>query len=121
MGRILFVDDDLDALEAYQKAVSLANHHADVASNASTALELIRDQVFDLIFIDINLPDVSGLELIHQLAEDRLIDKSPIMVLSALPEEKLISQVLDAGAKRFLAKPVSLSDLLEVIALYDCD
>jgi DNA-binding response OmpR family regulator len=121
VGRILFVDDDLDALETYQKAVSLANHHADVASDASSALELIRAQDFDLIFVDINLPDVSGLDLIHQLSADQLVEKTPVMVLSALPEDNLIARVLDAGAKRFLAKPVSLSDLLEVIALYDRD
>jgi DNA-binding response OmpR family regulator len=43
VGQILFVDDDTDALETYVKAVSLANHDADVASSAIDAWEMIQD------------------------------------------------------------------------------
>ena len=70
MGRILFIDDDTDALETYVKAVSLANHKADVASSVQDGWEMIQETEYDLIFVDLNIPEVSGFELIEKLSQD---------------------------------------------------
>ncbi len=119
MGRILFIDDDRDALETYIKAVSLADHYAVVAASADEALRAIQDEYFDLIFVDLNLPGISGLQLIEKLTADQLVQSTPIIVLSALPEDQLLDEVIQAGAQLFLGKPVSLSDLLDVIAKFN--
>ncbi len=121
MGRILFVDDDCDALETYTKAVSLADHHAVVAASAREALKTIQGEQFDLIFVDLNLPEISGLELIERLTSEELVKATPIIVLSALPEKDLLDEVINAGAQLFLGKPVSLADLLDVIARFDSE
>lgn len=119
VGRILFIDDDRDALETYIKAVSLADHYAVVAASAAEALQAIQDEYFDLIFVDLNLPGISGLQLIEKLTADELVPSTPIIVLSALPEDQLLDEVIQAGAQLFLGKPVSLSDLLDVIAKFN--
>ncbi|MGB2965246.1 MAG: response regulator [Anaerolineales bacterium] len=121
MGRILFVDDDTDALETYVKAVSLADHQADVASSALEGWEMIRKTKYDLIFVDLNIPEVSGFELIEKLTKDRKKKKIPIVVISALPEDNLVNDVLNAGAQLFLEKPVALVDLLAVIEKFEAD
>lgn len=121
MGRILFVDDDTDALETYVKAVSLADHQADVASSALEGWDLIRKTKYDLIFVDLNIPEVSGFELIEKLTKDRKKKKIPIVVISALPEDNLVNEVLNAGAQLFLEKPVALVDLLAVIEKFEAD
>lgn len=121
MGRILFVDDDTDALETYVKAVSLANHNADVASSAIDGWEMIQDTEYDLIFVDLNIPEVSGFELIEKLSQDENTKAIPVVVISALPENDLIDEVLSAGAKLFLEKPVALVDLFSVIEKFNTE
>ena len=121
MGRILFVDDDTDALETYVKAVSLADHQADVASSALEGWDMIRKTKYDLIFVDLNIPEVSGFELIEKLTKDKKKKKIPIVVISALPEDYLVNEVLNAGAQLFLEKPVALVDLLAVIEKFEAD
>jgi DNA-binding response OmpR family regulator len=121
VGRILFVDDDTDALETYVKAVSLADHQADVASSALEGWDMIRKTKYDLIFVDLNIPEVSGFELIEKLTKDRKKKKIPIVVISALPEDNLVNEVLNAGAQLFLEKPVALVDLLAVIEKFEAD
>lgn len=119
MGRILFIDDDTDALETYVKAVSLANHEADVASSVLDGWEMIQETEYDLIFVDLNIPEVSGFELIEKLSLDENTKSIPVVVISALPEDGLIDEVLSAGAQLFLEKPVALVDLFAVIEKFE--
>ncbi len=119
MGRILFIDDDTDALETYVKAVSLANHNADVASSVQDGWEMIQETEYDLIFVDLNIPEVSGFELIEKLTQDEDTKSIPVVVISALPEDGLVDEVLNAGAQLFLEKPVALVDLFSVIEKFE--
>ena len=119
MGRILFVDDDTDALETYIKAVSLANHQADVASSSLEGWELVKKNKYDLIFVDLNIPGISGFELIEKLTTDRRSKEIPVIVISAMPEETKVDEVVSAGANLFLEKPIALVDLLAVIEKFE--
>lgn len=119
MGRILFIDDDTDALETYVKAVSLANHNADVASSVQDGWEMIQETEYDLIFVDLNIPEVSGFELIEKLTQDEDTKSIPVVVISALPEDGLVDEVLNAGAQLFLEKPVALVELFSVIEKFE--
>jgi DNA-binding response OmpR family regulator len=119
VGRILFIDDDTDALETYVKAVSLANHNADVASSVRDGWEMIQETEYDLIFVDLNIPEVSGFELIEKLTQDEDTKSIPVVVISALPEDGLVDEVLNAGAQLFLEKPVALIELFSVIEKFE--
>jgi DNA-binding response OmpR family regulator len=119
VGRILFVDDDTDALEMYIKAVSLADHKADVASGSLEGWELVKKNKYDLVFVDLNIPGISGFELIEKLAKDRRSKDIPVIVISAMPEHTQVQEVLKAGANLFLEKPIALVDLLEVIKKFE--
>ena len=116
MGQILFVDDDTDSLAMYVKAVSLANHEADIASSAMEGWDLIKRNGYDLIFVDLNIPGVSGYELLEKIQADQEAKTTPVIILSAMPEESsLVEDVLKAGAQLFLEKPVALDELYSVI------
>ncbi len=119
MGRILFVDDDTDSLETYVKAVSLADHQADVASSAMEGWDLITSNSYDLIFVDLNIPGMSGFELLEKARGTRNTNQVPIVVISAMPEGALVDEVINAGAQLFLEKPVALVDLLSVIERFE--
>ena len=118
MGQILFIDDDTDSLAMYVRAVSLANHQADIASSVKEGWELIREKPYDLIFVDLNIPGVSGFELLKQVKKDRKTKKIPVIVISAMPEDSQVEDVLKAGAQLFLEKPVALDELYSVIEKY---
>ena len=118
MGQILFIDDDTDSLAMYVKAVSLANHQADIASSVMEGLDLVKENFYDLIFVDLNIPGVSGLEMLHRIKKDRKTKKIPVIVISAMPEDSLVDDVLKAGAQLFLEKPVALDELYSVIDKY---
>lgn len=119
MGQILFVDDDTDSLAMYVKAVSLANHEADIASSAMEGWDLVKKKSYDLIFVDLNIPGMSGYELLQKIQADRQVKTTPVIIISAMPEESsLVDDVLKAGAEMFLEKPVALDELYSVIERY---
>ena len=120
MGQILFVDDDTDSLAMYVKAVSLADHQADIASSALEGWDLMHKNRYDLIFIDLNIPGVSGYELLEKIQADPEMNHTPVVIISAMPEDsRLVDEVLDAGAELFLEKPVALDQLYAVIERYE--
>ncbi len=118
MGQILFVDDDTDSLAMYVKAVSLANYEADIASSAMEGWDLIKKNLYNLIFVDLNIPGVSGYDLLVKVRKNRKTKKIPVIIISAMPEGSLVDEVLEAGATLFLEKPVALDELYSVIEKY---
>jgi DNA-binding response OmpR family regulator len=119
VGQILFVDDDTDSLAMYVRAVSLANYEADIASSAMEGWDLIKANNYDLIFVDLNIPGVSGYELLQKIQDDQKAKETPVIIISAMPEESiLVNEVLNAGAQLFMEKPVALDDLYSVIEKY---
>ena len=121
MGRILFVDDDTDSLETYVKAVSLADHEADVASSAFEGWDLIKEKSYDLIFVDLNIPGMSGFELLEKTREYEKTRDVPVVIISAMPEDNLVDEVANSGAQLFLEKPIALIKLLSVIEQFEAD
>ena len=103
----------------YVKAVSLANYQADIASSALEGWDLIKTNRYDLIFVDLNIPGMSGFDLLQKIQGDQKVNRIPVIILSAMPEESsLVDDVLNAGAQLFLEKPVALDMLYTVIERY---
>lgn len=115
MGQILFIDDDTDSLAMYVKAVSLAGHQADIASSVMEGWDLIQKKSYDLIFVDLNIPGMSGLELLEKVNKDTKTKDIPVIVISAMPESSMVGDVIKSGAELFLEKPVALDKLYSVI------
>ena len=75
----------------------------------------VRTERPDLILLDLHLPDVDGLELLHQLQRDPLIGHIPVVVVSADATPARMVQVLAAGARHYLTKPLDLQQFLAVL------
>jgi putative two-component system response regulator len=90
-----------------------------VAASVLDGWEMIQETEYDLIFVDLNIPEISGFELIEKLSQDENTKAIPVVVISALPEDGLIDEVLSAGAQLFLEKPVALVDLFSVIEKFE--
>lgn len=116
--KILLVED----VEINQRVVigllQPDGHHISVASNGQQALELCRQQPFDLILMDMHLPGLDGLEVSRRIkAEvDSCNARTPIAALTASVRPEDIRRYLDAGLSQVLAKPVRKDKLLQLIA-----
>ena len=118
MALLLFVDDEADTLQMLKKGVEMYGHQAVLASTAAEAMQQMEAYCPDLVFVDMRLPDMDGLELLLHLQQDSKLSCFPVIVLSAWPELDASDQALAAGAREYLLKPVRLQTLLNVINKY---
>lgn len=115
MASILFVDDDPYTLETLTKAVELFGHQAILASSGEEALRLAASTHADLIFVDLMLPDIDGLQVLDQIKLVAKNEQLPIYVLSAAADRNFSEQALALGAQAYLTKPLRLQTLLDII------
>jgi CheY-like chemotaxis protein len=118
MARILFVDDDPLTLETLTHAVQLFGHQAFQAGTAHEAMDKATKFCPDLIFIDMMLPDMDGLELVSSLRAQPATTDIPLLVLSAGPKYGAQERAIQAGARDYVLKPIRLQALLDVIKRY---
>jgi two-component system OmpR family response regulator len=107
--RILIAEDDAALAEALRFSLTQSGYAVDWVSNGTAADELLKNDVFSLLILDLSLPRLDGVEVLRRL---RRRDTSlPVLILSGRekPEEKVLG--LDLGADDYLVKPFSLSEL----------
>lgn len=106
---ILVVEDEIQLAKEISQYLSDANYKCDVANLYIKSLELLKNKDYDVVLIDLKLPDGNGINLIHHIKKKKV--SSGIIVLSANDELDLRINALDAGADDFLVKPFHLSEL----------
>lgn len=110
MANVLIVEDSQPAANAQAHSLWASGHTVEFACNGKTALEQFQAQHFDVILLDYDLPDTTGLALYHRL---RQIDKEvSVVMITGRGDERLAAQILKEGAKDYLTKS---SGLLEVL------
>jgi DNA-binding NtrC family response regulator len=109
-AHILLVDDDPSTLASLSRAFRLAGHEATVCDNASRALELLRDEAFDLILSDVMMPGKSGIEFLEELKKAGV--KTPVVLVSGQANIEMAVRATKLGAMDFLEKPLSTDKLL---------
>jgi DNA-binding response OmpR family regulator len=107
--RLLFVDDAQELLELAERAFTREGHEVRVAGSVEGALACLRDETPDVLVLDVQLPDGTGVELCRTLR--RQGSKVPILLLTAYGEVARRVEGLDAGADDFLAKPFAMAEL----------
>jgi two-component system response regulator TctD len=115
--KILIVDDDVELTKAVASAVKIAGHDVQYTNEPIEGLKLIREQNQDMIFLDLSMPEFSGIDIIKNLEEDGTIKEKTIVIMtaSAASEEEL-KNLVDMGVHSVLQKPVDLDTLLDKIA-----
>jgi adenylate cyclase len=104
-SHILIVDDTQTTRELLSRRLSRDGHNIKEASNGRSALELITSESFDLVLLDMMMPDISGYEVLTQLKADRRFRHIPVIVISALDQTDSIVRCIEAGAEDYLSKP----------------
>ena len=87
-------------------------------NNGPEALERIRKEKFDLILLDIAMPEFSGLDVIKSLKQDRIIESKNIVIFIASSDQPMLKHIRDIGVKELFKKPFSSNALKELIERY---
>ena len=109
MSRVLVVDDEPQILRALATNLRARGHEVDLAPDGETALRLAADHRPDIVLLDLGLPGMDGIEVVHGL---RGWSEVPIIVLTARSEEADKVEALDAGADDYVTKPFGMNELL---------
>ena len=106
MTKILLVEDILDNAELVRKALSNSGYEIIHALDAETGLELALTHVPDLILLDLGLPDYDGQTLAGWLRAESVLDATPIVAVTAWPEETAKKMVESYGFDGYICKPI---------------
>ncbi len=118
MGPILVVDDDALSLELVSEFLGAEGYRVLTSISAEEALSLTREELPDLVLMDIRLPGMDGLAATRSLKADPLIDHIPVIATTALATKSDEAQVLEAGCESHLVKPLDLPRLLATVKKY---
>ena len=109
MARMLVVDDEPMMLDLLKKALTHKGHEVTTADSGRKAIQLFRQDRPDVTILDLNLPDINGIEVLREI---RLIDPhTPVIILTGAGTEDLEKQARALGVTDFLQKGFSLHAL----------
>lgn len=106
---LLIVEDEPSLLSILRKGFIEKNNDVSVAMDGKTALEMINNYTFDVVILDIMLPEINGIELCRRLRASK--NFVPILLLTALGTSENIVTGLNAGADDYLVKPFKFGEL----------
>jgi CheY-like chemotaxis protein len=116
MAKILFIDDDPDIRPLMRVTLTKLGHEPSLAARGEEGLRLAKSEPFDLVVVDLMMPDVDGFEVIRQLRANPSTKGVLILVLTARTQAADQESALEAGADSYLPKPFSSDSLHRRIA-----
>ncbi len=114
--RILIVDDDEMVRMALNELLKPEGYEIHIASGGAEALKRLDENGYDLLMLDIIMPEMDGFELCKRIREIEDYRETPIVFLSAKSREEDRAKGLDVGANLFLSKPISPDKLLKIVS-----
>ncbi len=106
-ARLLVVDDNRVNRLLLARSVELQGHRAVTAENGRVALDLLRQEPFDLVLLDMEMPEMDGFEVMEHLVADPELADLPVIVTSSLEGIAHIVRCIELGADDYLHKPVN--------------
>lgn len=114
--RILIVDDDEMVLMALEELLKPEGYEIHAVSRGAEALKKLDGDGYDLLMLDVIMPEMDGFKLCKRIRENERYREIPIVFLSAKSRDEDRVQGLEVGANLFLSKPISPDKLLAVVA-----
>jgi response regulator RpfG family c-di-GMP phosphodiesterase len=111
---ILAIDDDITVLTAIRKILE-EQYEVSLAKSAEVALNILSNTSIDLILLDVEMPSISGLAFMDFLKENKAFQYIPVIFVTSHAQPDIILKAKNAGAKGFIAKPLSRDLFLEKV------
>ena len=106
-ARLLVVDDNKVNRLLLARSLELHGHGVDSAENGRVALEMLRSEGFDLVLLDMEMPEMDGFTVLEQMMADLQLRDLPVIVTSSLEGIDNIVRCIELGAEDYLTKPVN--------------
>ena len=111
---IIIIDDDKFILNVFSRILQKQGYNVDVVETGQETLEKMNEKKYDLALIDVNLPDINGIDLVSKLNS---INPDLIkIVITGFPSIEDATSAMDQGVIAYLVKPVKSEELIELIA-----
>lgn len=101
---ILWVDDEIELLKPHIIFLENKSYTVDTASNGMDALEMVKEKFYDIIFLDENMPGLSGIETLEKIKQ--IIPAVPVVMITKSEEENIMEEAIGANIADYLIKPV---------------
>lgn len=110
---ILWVDDEIDLLKPHIIFLESKGYKLETANNGYDAIELVKEKTFDLVFLDENMPGLTGLETLSKITDIRT--GIPIVMITKSEEEYIMDEAIGSKIADYLIKPVNPKQILMAI------
>jgi DNA-binding NtrC family response regulator len=111
--RILIVDDEEDLRTLLGHVLTSAGYQIDTAADGETALKLLQKQKFDLALLDIQMPNLNGIQVLKYLHQH--LPSTKAIMLTGYADLKHAMEAKEFGARDFIGKPYKLEDILSTV------
>jgi len=108
--RILWVDDEIEMLKPHILFLEQKGYHVETSNNGKEALEMIRSRLYDIIFLDENMPGLSGIETLEEIKT--LYPNLPVVMITKSEEESIMEDAIGSNISDYLIKPVKPNQIL---------
>jgi adenylate cyclase len=104
-GRVLVVDDDPLNRMLLTRSLEQAGHRVGSAASGQEALEILREKPFDVVLLDIVMPELDGVSVLERLKRDPVLQHVPVIMISAVDEIDTVVRCIEMGSEDYLPKP----------------
>ncbi|MEX0656210.1 MAG: response regulator [Nitrosopumilaceae archaeon] len=119
MKSILVVDDNQDIAEVLKVTLEIAGYKCMSAYSGQDCLQLLSNNNFDLVVLDIAMPDVTGVDILKKVKSDPKLSKNKIVFITASsPTDDIVTNLVKQGALEVVKKPITEDNLLKIVSKY---
>jgi two-component system OmpR family response regulator len=114
--KILCIDDNFDINMLFETVFSASGHEFSYVTDGRDGIKLLKKNQYDVVLLDLAIPEFSGFDVIESLKKDRLLEKQNIILLTASSiSDEEIAQFLQKGVHSYIRKPLDVTTLVERI------
>src|SRR5262249_61150562 len=106
-GRILVVDDNASNRDLLFRRLSRDGHEVTRAESGRRALEILAPEEFDLVLLDLMMPDLNGFQVLERLKSDERLHAVPVIMISGLQETDSVIRCIEAGPPNYPPQPLN--------------
>ena len=115
MKNVLVIDDSRTTADTLVRILKALGYAARAAYGSSAGMSILREEAPDLVFVDINMPGVSGFEILRFMGREPRLARVPVFVVTSDDQPETRRESFQLGARGFLVKPVSVDALDEAL------
>jgi two-component system OmpR family response regulator len=108
--KVLVVEDEVKVANFIMRGLEEEGYTVEVAEDGKKGLDLIRSKAYDIVLLDLMIPEIDGLEVLKEMRRDEI--ETPVLIITAKSTKEDVIKGLDTGSDDYLTKPFSFDELL---------